>query len=615
MWHGHFARTAVRAGAVLSFAGARLVTSRKRRGVVAAGNYAEHLPTLKELRQYRIQTEDGETTLHVWEGSHIFSDGCGVRKWPAADDLLSYISHNGRPRHLQVMQDSDSSVWSGQRVLELRSQCKSEKLEDLCAWLKQIGVQGVDGLRLGASTKVNGGLAAFATKDFAPGEVVCFVPEQGILAGVRQQGLPKEACLARALLREKELKSESFFAPYINCLPTAQELPSIHPYFWPPELEMENLMAGSVHGQRVAKEILAEGRENVDCLVRTGISEQDARWALAIVDSRAFTFQPDSPEEQLALVPLVDILNTTSLFKDGVQLWQCSFEPHGTVKEGALLLAEGPVKEGEELLHLYGPNSSATLWMVYGFLENGGGEKENVENLFEICGLEVDVPAILVDDPPELKSSKLEALSRGDLPERLVLELPSDAQLGGKMMPLARLLSCQSQEEVNRFAGSLNLTVPDLQVDLQRELLARRLVVQWLRKALQDSFDVSAVPLPESETSQMAELQRTAKQLVANERPVLELELLASERFCAGAEAALDAGGASLQSFVSEQWDDETGWLGSGCGFLTLSLACCGAQVTAVDSNPAALALCAASVSKAEADGRPGECLKLFMRS
>ena len=27
--------------------------------------------------------------------------------------------------------------------------------------------------------------------------------------------------------------------------------------------------------------------------------------------------------------------------------------------------------------------------------------------------------------------------------ERLVLELPSDAQLGGKMMPLARLLSCR----------------------------------------------------------------------------------------------------------------------------------------------------------------------------
>ena len=115
------------------------------------------------------------------------------------------------------------------------------------------------------------------------------------------------------------------------------------------------------------------GLHNVSCLVQAGISEDQARWALAIVDSRAFTFQPDS-DEQLALVPLVDILNTTTLFEDGVQLWQCSFEPHGAVKEGALLLAEGPVKAGEELLHLYGPNSSATLWTVYGFVEDRGQE-------------------------------------------------------------------------------------------------------------------------------------------------------------------------------------------------------------------------------------------------
>ncbi|CAE7824307.1 unnamed protein product, partial [Symbiodinium microadriaticum] len=148
--------------------------------------------------------------------------------------------------------------------------------------------------------------------------------------------------------------------------------------------------------------------ENVEKLVAAGISQQDARWALAIVDSRAFTFLPDSAEEQLALVPLVDILNTTTLFKDGVQLWQCSFEPQGSVRDGALLLAEGPVKAGEELLHIYGPNSSAMLWSIYGFLE----DREGTENLFEICGLEVDWSATLADDPPKLRSAKLEALSR-----------------------------------------------------------------------------------------------------------------------------------------------------------------------------------------------------------
>ena len=117
-------------------------------------------------------------------------------------------------------------------------------------------------------------------------------------------------------------------------------------------------------------------------------------------------------------MPLVDILNTTTLFKDGVQLWQCSFEPQGSVRDGALLLAEGPVKAGEELLHIYGPNSSAMLWSIYGFLE----DREGTENLFEICGLEVDWSATLADDPPKLRSAKLEALSREN-----VSVLPLDA--------------------------------------------------------------------------------------------------------------------------------------------------------------------------------------------
>ena len=154
------------------------------------------------------------------------------------------------------------------------------------------------------------------------------------------------------------------------------------------------------------------GLANVACLLEAGIPEKEARWALTIVDSRAFTFRPDADEEQLVLVPLIDILNTTTLFKDGVQLWQCSFEPHGAVKEGALLLAEGPVKAGEELLHLYGPNSSATLWTVYGFLEDSQGH----ENLFEIAGLQVDVREVISSDPPELQSTKLAALCRAELP-------------------------------------------------------------------------------------------------------------------------------------------------------------------------------------------------------
>ena len=135
---------------------------------------------------------------------------------------------------------------------------KRDELQDLCTWLKQIGTKGVDDLRLDASMKEDGGLAAFAKRDFAPGEVVCLVPEQGILVGEQQEGLLKEACLARALLREKELGSESFFAPYIRCLPTESDLPSIIPTSgrrgWTRRLD-----AGSAHGRRVAREIFQEG--------------------------------------------------------------------------------------------------------------------------------------------------------------------------------------------------------------------------------------------------------------------------------------------------------------------------------------------------------------------
>lgn len=52
------------------------------------------------------------------------------------------------------------------------------------------------------------------------------------------------------------------------------------------------------------------------------------------------------------------------------QLWQCSFEPDGPVEDGALLLAERSISAEEEIFHLYNANSSAMLWMAYGFMED-----------------------------------------------------------------------------------------------------------------------------------------------------------------------------------------------------------------------------------------------------
>lgn len=40
-----------------------------------------------------------------------------------------------------------------------------------------------------------------------------------------------------------------------------------------------------------------------------GFTEAESRWALVIVDTRAFTFQSGKEQDCLALVPLLDLFN------------------------------------------------------------------------------------------------------------------------------------------------------------------------------------------------------------------------------------------------------------------------------------------------------------------
>ena len=51
------------------------------------------------------------------------------------------------------------------------------------------------------------------------------------------------------------------------------------------------------------------GKANLQQLMSEGFSEDMSRWALVIVDTRAFTFQSGTAQERLALVPLLDLFN------------------------------------------------------------------------------------------------------------------------------------------------------------------------------------------------------------------------------------------------------------------------------------------------------------------
>ena len=59
------------------------------------------------------------------------------------------------------------------------------------------------------------------------------------------------------------------------------------------------------------------GNANLQQLMSEGFSEDMSRWALVIVDTRAFTFQSGTAQERLALVPLLDLFNHRGM------VWMC----------------------------------------------------------------------------------------------------------------------------------------------------------------------------------------------------------------------------------------------------------------------------------------------------
>ncbi|CAJ1338644.1 unnamed protein product [Effrenium voratum] len=430
----------------------------------------------------------------------------------------------------------------------------------LFQWLRGLGAEGLDSIHVAPSREPGAGLAVFASCDLSPGQEVCKVPADAILtaraegASSERSEWTQEALLAERLLQELRLEEASAFSAYVQLLPA---LPSAHPLsasFWDlAEAELEELLAGSVHGLRVAREVRRAHVSNLALLRGEDFSEEESRWALAMVDSRAFTFQPDRPSEQLALVPLLDLFNNRTLRSpdmDDGQLWQCSFEPDGPVKEGATLVAERPVNAGDEVFHLYNTNSSAMLWMLYGYLEDGEGE-----NLFEAAGLEVDLDELAAAQRQALRT--LEADSIDEDGSKLTFELPNDAQVGGDLMPLARLLASNSASQVQQLANVFANGGPPQDFGLPLELAARRLVGSWLRQAL----DASAAAERQLHDRDLPpELCRLAAQLLQRERPVLELELQATERFCNAASQSPN----ELREFVAEYWTEEGGWMGAG---------------------------------------------------
>jgi len=416
----------------------------------------------------------------------------------------------------------------------------------------------LDGLILAESPIPGCGRVVYAARDFEPGEELCRVPAEIILsvpfkvAQVAEE--EPEILLAQILLAERHLGAKSFVAPYVASLPAEGEYPSVHPLFWPADLCLDELFAGSAHGMRWADWCLRSAARRVDVLLSSGaaVDDSEARWALATVDSRGFTFQPDSEDESLALVPFLDMVNT------GVTTWKCSFKPPGPPSEGAPLEIEEPIRRGEEILYEYGANSSAMLWMRYGFLGNHDGP-----NPHEGAAFSVNVQAALASDAADLREAKVAALVENqpmfEIDDPLFFTLPDDAEFGRALYPVSRLLACCSIEELEMLRPTS--LWPPMYLGPEFEVRARSLLAEWLRGALQ-ACDDSACKLQEAlakgtagfPSEQHRSLHEFAARLLERERPLLEFEFRSCEDFLSA--AAVDRRAA----FEDEWWDRRLGW-------------------------------------------------------
>jgi len=477
---------------------------------------------------------------------------------------------------------------------------KEADATSLVEWLEGLGTRGLEGIHIAQSHIPQRGMAVFAARDFDIGEELCFVPGRGILStstsilqvpedaevsdAVREAATSLEARLAAALLREKHLEETSRFAPYVASLPKWSQLAPLHPLHWSADVSVDHLFAGSPNGHMLATNALENGNKRAIALLACGEAQdmEEALWALTVVETRCFSFRAGQPDMELALIPLLDILNTYAE-EDGDcrDLWQASFEPLCAAADGGRMVVERSIRKGDEIVHLYESNSSARLWTTYGFLPDR-------TNPFEGAALRVQLQSSGSDE--HCTQAQLDALEDAGIRlhsgNTLHFELPGDAEVGGALLPVARLLACRDCEQVlalgSKILAKADHEVPaslkPVNLGLQLELEARSIVLQWLTTALEESdaaaADLSIAIRKEGDASKKV-LLRMAKKLLELERPELEYEASATKTFCDEAQqlgfrpweaAPLEnmAEADLIDAFVAERWDNEAGWMGAG---------------------------------------------------
>eukprot|EP00871_Galdieria_phlegrea_P000740 jgi/Galph1/1667/GphlegSOOS_G337.1 len=267
----------------------------------------------------------------------------------------------------------------------------SQPIQEFYHWLKENGVyisqkaswsRAPHRLLIAEETSDEGeasGRGLLASRPINLGEKLFEIPEKLILSRkLALQTFPESVMshiqdeyisIALLLLFECAKGEDSFFKPYLNVLPTLDQL---NPLFLWNERDL-SLLKGSpslslCYQLREKLQREYEWLEQHIFPILQGdaywhyFSQKDFLWAFAILFSRAVCF-PKS--KHIALVPYADLLNHNCFCSAFIDEEDVSFS-RGRLKE-AVVYADRSYQPYEQVYVSYGPRSNQELLLLYGF--------------------------------------------------------------------------------------------------------------------------------------------------------------------------------------------------------------------------------------------------------
>lgn len=283
-----------------------------------------------------------------------------------------------------------------------------EREAALAAWLEEQGVWLSDKyswgktahpLRMESETVEDfeiSGRGLLARKEIQQGESILTVPPQCLMTKQRAmqemgtkivpESMGEYVALALFLIHERSLGASSFFAPYIDILPTVEEVGQT----WTWNEEDLALLTGSgvlASTASLRAKLKADHALVLEETIRpNGLNEEtyswDAwEWAFSMLFSRAINLRET---EELALVPYADLLNHSPYCSSYFFYNKIPFSKDREVT----LYADRAYAKNDQVLISYGQKANSELILLYGFVVD--------RNLFD----EVDITISLDPSDP-----------------------------------------------------------------------------------------------------------------------------------------------------------------------------------------------------------------------